>query len=116
MMERIYGRVGYLGRKGEFRERKRSDRKIQERVSARHRRCSTARTRGNDVQAWRTSREVYGEDAIQVVGQTVRPGILGKVRKKLETIEGQETSKKRDDENNPRRGRKIGSSRMDRER
>jgi len=112
-MKRIYGRVGYLGRKGEFRKRKRSNRRIRERVSARHRRCGAARMRGNDVQAWRTSREVYGEDAIWVVRQTVRPGILGKVRKKLETMEGQETGKKRDNEDNPRRGRKIGSSRID---
>jgi len=47
----------------------------------------------------------------------IRPGILGKVRKKLETMEGQETGKKRDDKDNPRRGRnrgrKIGSSRID---
>jgi len=48
-----------------------------------------------------------------MVGQAIRPRILGKVRKKLETIEGQETGKKRDDEDNPRRGRKIRSSRMD---
>ena len=88
MMERIYGRVGYLGRKGEFRECKRSDRRIRERVLARHERCGVARTRGNDIQAWRTSREVYSEDTIWVVRQMVRPGILGKIRKKLETMEG----------------------------
>jgi len=53
-----------------------------------------------------------------MIGQAIRPGILGKVRKKLETMEGQETGKKRDDEDNPRRGRgrKIGSLRMDRRR
>jgi len=34
----------------------------------------------------------------------VRPGILGKARKELETMEGKETGKKKDDENDPRRG------------
>jgi len=48
-----------------------------------------------------------------MIGQVIRPGILGKVRKKLETIEGQETGKKRDIEDNPRRRRKSRSSRMD---
>jgi len=43
---------------------------------------------------------------------------LGKDRKKLEMIEGQEASKKRDNEDDPRRGRrsrgrKIRSLRMD---
>jgi len=45
---------------------------------------------------------------------------LGEVREELETIEEQETYKKRDDEDDPGRrrnqGRKIGSSRMDRRR
>jgi len=38
-----------------------------------------------------------------VIGQTIRPGILGKIRKKLEKMEGKETSKKRNDEDDPRR-------------
>jgi len=50
-MERIYGRVGYLGRQREFREHKRSDRRIREEVPARHGRCGTARMQGNNVQA-----------------------------------------------------------------
>jgi len=50
-MERIYGRVGYLERQGEFRECKRSDQRIQERVLARYERCGMARTQGNNVQA-----------------------------------------------------------------
>jgi len=67
----------------------------------------------------RTTRKVYSEDAIQVVRQEIQPEILGKDRKKLEVMEGQETGKKRGDENNPgRRGRsrrrKIRSSRMGR--
>jgi len=45
---------------------------------------------------------------------------LGKVRKELEMMEGQETCKKRNNKDNPRRGRnrerKIGSSGMDRRR
>jgi len=40
-----------------------------------------------------------------MVRQAIRPGILGEIRKKLETIEGQETNKKRDDKDNPERGR-----------
>jgi len=61
--------------------------------------------RENDVQAWRITREVHSKDVIWMVGQTIRPGILGETRKKLEMMEGQETSKKRDDEDDPRRGR-----------
>jgi len=66
---------------------------------------SMARMRGNDVQAWRTTREVHGKDVIWMVGQAIRPGILGEIIKELETMEGQETSKKRNDEDNPERGR-----------
>jgi len=36
----------------------------------------------------RTTREVYSEDVIQMVRQAIRPGILGKIREKLKTIEG----------------------------
>jgi len=63
------------------------------------------RIRGNDVQAWRITREVHGEDVIWMVRQTIQPGILGETRKKLETMEGQETSKKRDDEDDPGKGK-----------
>jgi len=49
-----------------------------------------------------------------MVRQAIRPGILGKDGKELEAMEGQEASKKRDDEDDPERGRrKIGSSRID---
>jgi len=51
MLERIYGGIRYLGRKGEFREHKRSDRRIQKGILERHGRRGMARTRGNDVQA-----------------------------------------------------------------
>jgi len=75
------------------------------------------RARRRNVPTKRTSRKIYGEDIIWVVGQEIRPGILGKDGKKLEAVEGQEASKKRDDENNLGRGRrsrrKIGISRMD---
>jgi len=70
-MERIYSRVGHLGRQGEFRECKRSDQRIRERVLARHGRCGIARTQGNDVQAWRITREVHSKDVIWMVGQTI---------------------------------------------
>ena len=55
-----------------------------------------------------------------MVGQVVRPGILGKTGKKLKTMEREETSKKRDDEDDPRgrrnQERKIRSKRVDRRR
>jgi len=71
MLERIYGGIQYLGRKGEFRERKRSDQRIRKGILKRHGRCGTARTRGNDVQAWRITREVHNEDVIWIVRQTI---------------------------------------------
>ena len=62
----------------------------------------------------RTSRKIHGKDAIWMVRQAIRPGILGKNGKELEAMEGQEASKKRDDEDDSGRGRrKIGSSRID---
>ena len=54
---------------------------------------------------WRITREVHGKDVIWIVRQTIQPGILRETRKKLETMEGQETSKKRDDKDNPGRER-----------
>ena len=107
-----------MGRKGEFRERERGGRRIREGISTRHGRCGVTRARRRYVPTKRTTRKVYGENAIRVVRQEIRPGILGKDGKKLEVMEGQEAGKKRDDENNPGRGRrnrrKIGSLRMDR--
>jgi len=44
MLERIYGRVRHLGRKGEFKERKRSNQRIQEGILARYRRCGETKT------------------------------------------------------------------------
>ena len=83
---------------------------------ARYGRCGKTRTQRRNIPARRITREVHSKNVIWMVGQAIRPRILGKVRKKLETMKGQETSKKRDNEDNPRRGRKIGSSRMDRRR
>jgi len=60
------------------------------------------RTQGNDIQARRIIREVHSEDAIWMVRQKIQPRILGKVRKKLEIMKGEETCKKRDDEDDPR--------------
>ena len=54
----------------------------------------------------RTTREVYGEEVVWMVRQAIRPGILGKDRKEVEAMEGQEDSKKRDDEDDPRRERR----------
>ena len=95
-----------MGRKGEFRERKRGGRRIREGISARYGRCGATIAQRRYVPTKRTAREVHGENAIRVVGQEIRPGILGKDGKKLEAMEGQEAGKKRDDENDPRRGRR----------
>jgi len=64
MLERIYSRIQYLGRKGEFRECKRSNQRIQKRISERHRRRSMARARRRNIPTGRTTREVHGENAI----------------------------------------------------
>jgi len=40
-----------------------------------------------------------------MVGQEIRPGILGEIREELEAMKRQETSRKGDDKGNPRRGR-----------
>ena len=71
----------------------------------RYGRCGKARTRGRNIPARRITREVHSKNVIWMVGQAIRPEILGKVRKKLETMEGQAISKKRDDEDDPGRGR-----------
>jgi len=70
-MERIYSRVGHLGRKGEFRKHERSDQRIRERILAGHGRRSATRTRGNDVQVRRITRKVHGEDVIWMDGQAI---------------------------------------------
>jgi len=54
----------------------------------------------------RTTREVYSEKVVWMVRQAIQPGILGKDGKELEAMEGQEASKKRDDEDDPGRGRR----------
>jgi len=57
--------------------------------------------RESNIQTRRIARKIYGKEIIQMVRYTVRPRILGKNGEKLEMIEGQETSEKRDDENDP---------------
>jgi len=49
MLERIYGRIGYLGGKREFEEHKRGNWRIWERVLMEPRRCSKARTGKKDI-------------------------------------------------------------------
>jgi len=71
MLERIYSRIQYLGRKREFRECKRSNRRIQKRISERHRRCSVAKARRRNVPTGRTTREVYNKDAMWIVRQAI---------------------------------------------
>jgi len=64
------------------------------------------RVQRRDVPTKRTTREVYGKEVIWIVRQAIRPGILGKDGKKLEAMEGQEASKKRDNKDDSRRGRR----------
>jgi len=54
----------------------------------------------------RTTREVYGKEVVQMIRQAIRLGILGKDGKELEAMEGQEASKKRDDEDDSGRGKR----------
>jgi len=90
-MERIYGRIRHLGRKGEFRECKRSDQRIREGILTRYRRRGAARTQKRNVPTGRTARKIHGKEVIRMVRQVIQPRILGKVREKLEMMEGQET-------------------------
>jgi len=53
-----------LGRKGEFREHKKSDQRIQKEISERHRKCSTTRPQRRNVPTGRTTRKVHGENVI----------------------------------------------------
>jgi len=64
MLERIYGRIRYLGRKRKFRECERSDRGIRKGISARYGRRGVARMRRNDVQVGRIARKIYGKETI----------------------------------------------------
>jgi len=64
------------------------------------------RAQRRDVPMKRTTREIYGKKVVWMVRQAIRPGILGKDGKELEAMEGQETGKKRDDEDDPRKGRR----------
>jgi len=95
-----------MGRKREFKECARSNQRIQERISTGYGRYDMTRVQRRDVPTKKTTREVYGKEVVQIVRQAIRPGILGKDGKELEVMEGQEASKKRDDEDDPRRGRR----------
>ena len=53
----------------------------------------------------RIARKIHGKETIWVVRQMIQPRILGKIGKKLEMMEEQETSKKRDNEDDPGRRR-----------
>jgi len=93
-----------LGRKREFKECKGSNSRIQEEISARHGRCSMARTQGRNIQKGRITREIYSKEIIWIVGQKVRSRMLGKIGKKLEMVE-REMIKGKKNRNNYRRRR-----------
>jgi len=83
----------------------------------RYERCGAARAQRRNVLTGRIAGKIHGKKIIWMVRQEVQPRILGKDGKKLETMEGQETRKKRNDEDNPRgrrRGGKIRNMRVDR--
>jgi len=67
MLERVYSRVGHLGRKKEFEEHKGSNQRIQEWVLTRPRRCSKTRTERRSIWEGRIAREVYSKKTIWVV-------------------------------------------------
>jgi len=71
MLERIHGRVRYLGRKEEFRECKRSNSRIQERVSVRHGRHGTTRVQRGNILTGRIARKIYSKETIRVVRQAI---------------------------------------------
>ena len=108
MIERVHSGIGYMGKKREFKECARSNRRIRKRVLTGYGRCSATRAQRRDVPMRRTTKEVYGEEVVWMVRQAIQPRISGEIGKKLETMGGQEASKKRNDENNPRRGRNRG--------
>jgi len=56
-----------MGRKGEFKECARSNRRIRERISTGYGRCGTIRAQRRDVPTKRTTREVYGKEVIRMV-------------------------------------------------
>jgi len=51
-------------------------------------RCGVVRARKRYVPMKRTTRKVYSKKVVRMVGQAIRPRILGKIRKELETMEG----------------------------
>jgi len=93
-----------LGRKRKFKECKGSNRRIQEGISARHKRCGMVRTQGRNIQKGRITREIHSKEIIWMVRQKVQSRILEKIGKKLETVE-RETIKGKKNGNNYRRRR-----------
>jgi len=71
MLERIYSRVEYIGRKREFGKHTRSDQRIQERISLRHGRYSKTRMQKRNIQKRRIARKVHGKKTIQIVRQEI---------------------------------------------
>jgi len=71
MLERIYGRIGHLGRKGEFEKCQRSNQKIQEGISVRHERCGKTRTQRRNILKGRISGKIYDKEIIRVVRQVI---------------------------------------------
>jgi len=86
----------------------------------RHGRRSIARARRGNIPTGRVAGKIYGKETIWVIRQVIWPGVLGKNREKLETIERQETCEKRDNKDDPRGWRnwrgKIGNMRVDEKR
>ena len=60
-MERVHSGIGYMGKKREFKECARSNRRIRKRVLTGYGRCSATRARRRDVPMRRTTKEVYGK-------------------------------------------------------
>ena len=97
MLEEIYGRIQHLGRKGEFKECKKSNQRIWERILTRPERCGKAGTRKENIWERRITREIYGKKTIQMVRQKIWPRILGKTGEKLEMVERKTIRREKDE-------------------
>jgi len=67
MLEKIYSRIKYLEKKKKFKECKRSDQRIWERVLTRSRRCNKTRIRKRSIWKGRITRKVYSKKTTWIV-------------------------------------------------
>jgi len=71
MLERIYGGVRHMGRKGKFKERTRSNQRIREGVSKGYGRRGAVRAQRRNILTGRIARKIYGKEIIRMVRQVI---------------------------------------------